>query len=81
MSDLSLTSSGSAGYLQDIHDCGACNTANGNTQATQLKDWEALRNSCRDQNYPAASASYNNRPAPSPTGVGESGPIHRHCSD
>ena len=59
---------GSPGYLQDIHDCGACNTKNGNSGATQLSDWNALRQSCADQKYAGADATFGMRPALAPAG-------------
>ena len=65
---------GSPGYLQDIHDCGACNTNNGNKQATQLSDWTALRNSCADQKYAGADATFGTRPKLQPSGQCKSFP-------
>jgi len=57
-----------ATYLLNIFDCGSCNTAMGNTGATQLSDWQALNSSCGNQNFTGVTQSFTTIPVESPTG-------------
>lgn len=57
-------------YLQNIYNCGACNTKNGNTGMTQLSDWMSLDQSCIAQSYAGANASFTSEPLASATGQG-----------
>lgn len=41
----------SESYLASIFNCASCNTANGNTGATQIGDFNSLQESCANQNY------------------------------
>ncbi|GFZ49374.1 hypothetical protein JCM24511_07494 [Saitozyma sp. JCM 24511] len=61
-----------ATYLENIYNCGSCNTANGNTGSTQVSDWQALHDSCAAQNYTGAAStrSFTTQPLASATGQG-----------
>ncbi|WVQ99890.1 hypothetical protein IAU59_007033 [Kwoniella sp. CBS 9459] len=52
-------------YLQNIYNCASCNTANGNTGATQVADFQALQESCRNQNYTGADQDFQTQGLPS----------------
>lgn len=54
-------------YLQDIYNCASCNSANGNTGATVLADYTALRDSCFHQGYSATPTGIDAVPTPSVT--------------
>lgn len=58
---------GSAEYLANIYNCGSCNTANGNTGATQLTDFQSLDDSCKNQNYTGATQSFTTKANPTPS--------------
>lgn len=47
-----------ASYLENIYNCASCNTANNNAGTTQISDFNALRESCANQNYTGASQSF-----------------------
>ncbi|EAL20555.1 hypothetical protein CNBE4750 [Cryptococcus deneoformans B-3501A] len=51
-------------YLENIFNCASCNTANGNTAATQVSDFQALQESCANQNYTGASESFTTKALP-----------------
>ncbi|WVQ74754.1 hypothetical protein IAR50_004359 [Cryptococcus sp. DSM 104548] len=53
-----------ADYLENIYNCASCNTANGNTAATQLSDFTSLQESCSNQNYTAADGSFTTKALP-----------------
>ncbi|WVF72653.1 hypothetical protein IAT40_007471 [Kwoniella sp. CBS 6097] len=52
-------------YLQNIYNCASCNTANGNTGATQVADFQALQDSCKNQNYTGADQDFQSQGLPS----------------
>ena len=62
---------GSENYLANIFNCASCNTANSNTAATGISDFEALRDSCANQGYAGANQTFATRAANSPTGQGK----------
>ena len=62
---------GSENYLANIFNCASCNTANSNTGATGISDFEALRDSCANQGYAGANQTFATRAANSPTGQGK----------
>ncbi|WVO22911.1 uncharacterized protein IAS62_004254 [Cryptococcus decagattii] len=53
-----------ATYLENIYNCASCNTANGNTAATQISDFQSLQESCANQNYTGASQSFTTKALP-----------------
>ncbi|WWD02453.1 hypothetical protein V865_000492 [Kwoniella europaea PYCC6329] len=63
-----------ATYLANIYNCASCNTANGNTAATQVSDFEALQESCQNQNYTGADQSFTTEALPAITTDGYSAP-------
>ncbi|KAL7423475.1 hypothetical protein Q5752_001055 [Cryptotrichosporon argae] len=58
----------SSTYLEEIYNCASCNTANGNTGATQLSDFQALNSSCGAQSYTGAYQDFATVAVASPTG-------------
>ncbi|OCF38697.1 hypothetical protein I317_07524 [Kwoniella heveanensis CBS 569] len=63
-----------ATYLQNIYNCASCNTANGNTGATQVADFQALQESCKNQNYTGADQDFQTQGLPAITTDGYSAP-------
>lgn len=55
---------GDGTYLENIYNCASCNTANGNTAATQISDFQSLQESCANQNYTGASQSFTTKALP-----------------
>ncbi|KAK4684683.1 hypothetical protein P7C73_g5487, partial [Tremellales sp. Uapishka_1] len=55
-------------YLENIFNCASCNTANGNTAATQLTDFQSLNASCYAQNYTGPLQDFATVAIASPTG-------------
>lgn len=56
----------SLSFLQGIYNCGACNTANGNSGQTSLDSYRQLAEACVNQNYTSTPTA--TQPLPSPTG-------------
>ncbi|ODN92844.1 hypothetical protein L198_05641 [Cryptococcus wingfieldii CBS 7118] len=53
-----------AEYLENIYNCASCNTANGNTAATQISDFNSLQESCSNQNYTDADGTFTTNALP-----------------
>ncbi|TYJ54023.1 hypothetical protein B9479_005357 [Cryptococcus floricola] len=53
-----------AEYLENIYNCASCNTANGNTAATQISDFNSLQESCSNQNYTDADGTFTTKALP-----------------
>ncbi|ODO06553.1 hypothetical protein I350_03908, partial [Cryptococcus amylolentus CBS 6273] len=53
-----------ADYLENIYNCASCNTANGNTAATQISDFNSLQESCSNQNYTDADGTFTTKALP-----------------
>ena len=62
---------GSANYLSNIFNCASCNTANGNTGATTIDNFNDLKDSCANQGYAGANQTFATQAANSPTGQGK----------
>ncbi|WWC63143.1 uncharacterized protein I303_105743 [Kwoniella dejecticola CBS 10117] len=54
-----------ATYLANIYNCASCNTANGNTGATQVSDFQSLQESCANQNFTGADQTFTTSGLPS----------------
>ncbi|WWC71708.1 uncharacterized protein I206_105666 [Kwoniella pini CBS 10737] len=63
-----------ATYLANIYNCASCNTANGNTGATQLTDFQSLQASCANQNFTGADQTFTTSGLPSIQTDGYSAP-------
>ncbi|WVW85766.1 hypothetical protein I302_107804 [Kwoniella bestiolae CBS 10118] len=61
-------------YLSNIYNCASCNTANGNTGATQVTDFQALQESCKNQNYTGADQEFTTKGLPTVATAGYAAP-------